>query len=241
LDSIRKAEGLSYRQNWDKLLLANARGNHKRGAYPGQSDLSEDWLYRVLDEQDRRCAILELPLDIQSEAHHRFNNYCARPSICRVDLSQGYLKGNCLVVSTMFSRSRVRGASLSATENFWMAMLEPENFPVLDRVPYMQLAKCLSRARTRDTGCTLTIGQLKDLWMLQGGRCVWSRLPLYDVASMPSSCWLLSIDRRDVTKGYSLENVQLVCNSLNNARVAQPGGLFHSYLLRWIEQDLRSF
>lgn len=81
--------------------------------------------------------------------------------------------------------------------------------------PKFTLQTSLLRAlKRRPTAKPVTISELMEMWGRQGGRCAVSGLKMtwYKGKATPTS---VSIDRLDSSKGYSLENVRLICYAIN--------------------------
>jgi hypothetical protein len=62
---------------------------------------------------------------------------------------------------------------------------------------------------------SLTLDQLLNLLVQQGGRCAYSNIPL---ALQPGVDWCISIERISDDIGYVLSNVKLVCFEFNTAK-----------------------
>jgi len=61
---------------------------------------------------------------------------------------------------------------------------------------------------------SITLKNLCDLILKQQGRCYYSSIPL---VYKSNSDWLCSIERLDNSKGYTLDNIVLICNEFNTA------------------------
>jgi hypothetical protein len=59
---------------------------------------------------------------------------------------------------------------------------------------------------------TLELGDLIDIYKMQGGRCAYSRIKL-----QLSGDWCISLERVDELKGYTRDNVVLVCQEFNTS------------------------
>lgn len=73
-----------------------------------------------------------------------------------------------------------------------------------------------SRAKERDFDFDLSVEDLLDLYKLQGGFCSLSGLPMTHSQESPDYC--ISVDRIDNDKGYTKDNVTLVCYRANMMR-----------------------
>lgn len=98
----------------------------------------------------------------------------------------------------------------------WMRKINPSK-----RDEFSPFRNLLHKIRNRKGWTELSIYDLKSLWEKQRGICAITGLPM--ILPETSACTNLgpkcvSIDRIDNSKGYSLENIQLVCYSVNLAR-----------------------
>lgn len=73
-----------------------------------------------------------------------------------------------------------------------------------------------ARAKERDFDFDLSVDDLLDLYEQQGGFCSLSRLPMTHSQESPDYC--ISVDRIDNDKGYTKDNVTLVCYRANMMR-----------------------
>lgn len=62
---------------------------------------------------------------------------------------------------------------------------------------------------------TISLNDLVNLWDKQEGRCALSGIELTHTQNSGKSITNASIDRIDSTKGYELDNIQLVCAIVN--------------------------
>lgn len=76
-----------------------------------------------------------------------------------------------------------------------------------------------AKSRADKTGMVfdITVQQLKDLWEQQGGKCFYSGIDMLTEVESGSGpgTYSLSIDRKDSTVGYVLDNVVLCCSIVN--------------------------
>lgn len=98
----------------------------------------------------------------------------------------------------------------------WMKQISPSK-----RDEFSPFRNLLHKIRNRKGGNQLTVNDLKNLWENQSGKCAITKLPM--ILPETSACTNLgpkcvSIDRIDNSKGYSVDNIQLVCYSVNLAR-----------------------
>lgn len=84
--------------------------------------------------------------------------------------------------------------------------------------PKITLQTSLLRAlKRRPTERPANISDLMAMWLAQDGRCAVSGLPMtwYRGKALPTS---VSIDRIDNARGYSRDNVRLICYAINTFR-----------------------
>lgn len=79
-------------------------------------------------------------------------------------------------------------------------------------IPHSYFTKTLDSAKKRNIPFNITIEDMAKLYDKQGGRCVLSGMPItfgkYKYATA-------SIDRKDSSKGYTVDNIQWVHKSIN--------------------------
>lgn len=73
-----------------------------------------------------------------------------------------------------------------------------------------------SNAKKTDREFDITAEQVHELWKKQGGLCALTHLPMQHHPAY--SDMNASIDRIDSSKGYSLDNIQLVCWRVNEMK-----------------------
>jgi hypothetical protein len=71
------------------------------------------------------------------------------------------------------------------------------------------------RARLKSRMCTITYNDLDNLCNNQKGLCA---LTGYTMSYTTGDPLKVSIDRIDSAKGYTLDNIQLVCRSVNRSK-----------------------
>ena len=84
-------------------------------------------------------------------------------------------------------------------------------------VRFCKTAKCHSKVRAAkgrpNMVCEITLDDLKDLFEKQRGRCAISGIFL----RFDGKKWVLSLDRKDPSKGYTKDNIQLICGEFNTS------------------------
>lgn len=114
---------------------------------------------------------------------------------CATDISHGYYVKNADRIKTkvsVYRRSYV---------------------PRYTREIESRLKNLVTKARGRKTKeFDITLSDLLDLWGKQQGLCAYTKLPLQIEANKFD---LVSLDRIDSSKGYVVDNIQLVCAGIN--------------------------
>ena len=79
--------------------------------------------------------------------------------------------------------------------------------------------KCKHGALARDLEFKITRKMIEDLYIQAGGKCQITGIEFSDelIGNAKSRPWAPSIDRIDSSKGYTLDNIRLVCVSVNFA------------------------
>lgn len=103
----------------------------------------------------------------------------------------------------------------------WMRKINPSKRNELS--PFRSLLRKTRSRKTKQVGSdvSITVEQLKELWEKQNGICVITGLKMIlpkTTAETNVGPKCASIDRIDNSKGYSIDNIQLVCYSANLAR-----------------------
>lgn len=75
----------------------------------------------------------------------------------------------------------------------------------------VKLISINSNNRNKNRKIEITIDDLVDIWRKQNGKCALTGIAMTHEAGLKSA----SIDRKDSILGYTLENVQLVCKTIN--------------------------
>lgn len=88
--------------------------------------------------------------------------------------------------------------------------------------PFRYTWKCISNKNTGRKPIAITIGDLSTIWKRQSGICPYSGihliLPTHSNVKIHPQYMYASLDRIDSTKGYTTDNIQFVCKSLNYAK-----------------------
>lgn len=70
---------------------------------------------------------------------------------------------------------------------------------------------------------SITPDYLNEVWEKQQGRCAYTKLPLLATANQFNT---VSLDRIDSSKGYIVDNIQLVCTAVNTMKLDHTEELF---------------
>src|ERR1700750_3354313 len=86
-----------------------------------------------------------------------------------------------------------------------------------ETIPLFVWSAIRNRARNRNISFEIEREQVEDLYKKQGGRCSLSGLSI-SFAKKRKEKSTASVDRIDSSKGYSLDNIQLVDKRINNMK-----------------------
>lgn len=81
-----------------------------------------------------------------------------------------------------------------------------------------------TKKRSKDLDIQITIQDIKDLYNKQNGKCALSNIKMTHIAyntvgnQHTINKWNISIDRIDSTKGYTPDNIQLICTIINRMK-----------------------
>lgn len=81
---------------------------------------------------------------------------------------------------------------------------------------------CITRTKgmtkkgsVRNKECTITVEDIKKIYKEQNGKCKISGIQMTSTIGCGKQPYNISIDRKDNTKGYIIDNIQLVCSHVN--------------------------
>lgn len=153
-----------------------------------------------------KCEICKLDFD-KSSREVRRSIKKGKPSICQ--------NRNCRSEwgKITMKRRKTHNGGMNAE---WMKKINPSK-----RDCFSPFRNLLHKIRNRKYDNNLTVENLKLIWEKQSGKCAITGLQMVlpeTTASTNVGPKCVSIDRIDNTKGYIIENVQLVCYSANLAR-----------------------
>jgi hypothetical protein len=72
-----------------------------------------------------------------------------------------------------------------------------------------------NRAKAKNISFNLTLDYLKELWNIQEGKCAISKVEMSHTILEGKLDINASIDKIDPSKGYTIGNIQFVCNRVN--------------------------
>lgn len=75
-------------------------------------------------------------------------------------------------------------------------------------------SKRKNRNKNVNNDFKITLNNIVDIYVKQNGRCFYSGIPL---VLLMNNDWKASIERKDVMKGYTVDNVCLVCQEFNGS------------------------
>ena len=86
----------------------------------------------------------------------------------------------------------------------------------LNNVLKVRLHDALVRSKKKNLFIDITIKDLQELWNKQDGKCALTGFPMTLIwGTGVKNIYNLSIDRIDSSKGYTRDNIQLVCSAAN--------------------------
>mgnify|MGYP000005459383 FL=1 len=98
----------------------------------------------------------------------------------------------------------------------------------LNRILLERYHGVLERSNKKGQECTITLDYLRELWCKQNGLCAISNLPMtyiFNNGRIPTN---VSVDRIDSKKGYTRDNVQLVCMAINQMKSDLDNNTFYN-------------
>lgn len=95
--------------------------------------------------------------------------------------------------------------------------------PLHERSVQSRLKNLCTKAKLRTKEFSLTPSDLSVIWEKQKGRCAYTKLPLLATANQFNT---VSLDRVDSSKGYVVNNIQLVCAAINKMKQEYAEDLF---------------
>lgn len=119
------------------------------------------------------------------------------------------------------------------TKRWQTALFESTNPEVmLDATFYKMLQSSRSNAKSNKHTFTLHLNDLRKLYKAQNGKCFYTGVPmtLRSPNHLNRDPFLISLDRRDSTQGYTPENTVLCCWSVNALKGWHSESIFYDTL-----------
>lgn len=88
--------------------------------------------------------------------------------------------------------------------------------------------RCIKNGREFE----ITVEQMVDLFEKQNGKCALTGMDLIIKMDKKNRHDTVSIDRIDSDKGYTLDNVQLICYAINRFKSNMPDNMFMEFISR---------
>lgn len=83
----------------------------------------------------------------------------------------------------------------------------------------LRLSNMQSNAKKRKHAFNLNIYDLEKVWLIQKGRCFYTKKKLYpNISIAKSEDKVLSVDRKDSKKGYDINNISFVSKAVNKMK-----------------------
>lgn len=80
---------------------------------------------------------------------------------------------------------------------------------------YIRLLSAKTRCKNKNIEFNINIKDIEDLIIKQNNKCIYSNIVF---ENNRNGIYSLSIDRIDSDKGYTINNIQLVCSSINQMK-----------------------
>jgi len=206
-----------------RLVQRSRRNSRARGARDparGVNRIDNDFVFQQLRAQDYKCYYSALPLSFVTKDMHQ-------ASLERLDDTQGYVPENTVIVCKMFNIGQ--GRTMSRRKFRHVVGHRDHPFTAAEYRAQMKHIRafassayhgargsCKQRNRTRPHErheVTVTQQDLVDLVWAQRGLCAYSDVRMSFEIGSPD--WMVSLERMDPRKGYTRDNVVLVCLEFN--------------------------
>lgn len=101
-------------------------------------------------------------------------------------------------------------------ENYERIKQEKDDSKRLINLLKVRLHDALVRSKKKNLYIDIDLEFLKELWNKQNGKCALTGFDMnFNITNKNRNPYVLSLDRKDSLKGYTKDNVQLVCYSAN--------------------------
>lgn len=218
-----------------RLSELNARAKIRAKKKNIKYDLSTEILSNLWEQQGGLCALTKLPMQIPIERHGKASPFS--PSIDRIDSSLGYVKDNIRLVTFIANCSlhdygeeifqtiakayinndisNIQYLSKTLTNKTYKQAKDNKYFESLKGIISTLYGSCNRSKRN----INVTKQDIAKLFELQYNRCALTNIE-FDykfTGNKKSNPFRPSVDRIDCSKGYTTDNIRLVCVAVNYA------------------------
>lgn len=195
----------------------------------GQHNISFEFVNNLWLRQNGRCYYSNIPMN--------YNKNEWKVSMERLDTSKGYIEDNVVLCCLEFNSHNQWTAQkiqemMSIYEHgheFDYKQIDWQSYTTGDKTIY-EMAMCklnaiVSHAKTNSKSRNMRLYKMRsdididkrfllELYINQQGRCAYSGIPL-QFGSYKDMNWTVSLERINPMKGYTKDNVCLICNEFN--------------------------
>lgn len=182
-------------------------------------DISRDWFRMQYEKQSGRCYYSGVIMTSESGSPFQM-------SIERIRDDIGYISDNCVIICCMFNVGSGRSMSKSKfsllRSKVYMPLSDDECARIIGSKPFKDKfskntlkRRCKTRGRSRPNEvheCTIEECDIAQIYMDQSGLCAYSDMLM---SLDTNSDWIMSLERKDPTLGYTVSNCCLVCIEFN--------------------------
>lgn len=196
--------------------------------YPFEIDAP--FLKNLYDKQEGLCSISKLKLTLPRHQLTQGGLFAA--SIDRINNNKGYVEGNVQILNSFMNMAKntFNDNEIRDFCQWWKEGAAPKP---IDNGSTLQQSVSLLMTNARNAilgkvkkckgrSLTITQDQLAKLWERQNGVCnitgIEMQLPGNKRNRIPKCPRLVSVDRIDNDKGYTIDNIHLVCLAINYGR-----------------------
>ena len=213
-----------YRKTLDgalKELVGSAKSNSKsKKGEASKFEIDFEFVKGLYEQQGGRCYYSGIEMTTSGQF---------KMSLERLDNNKGYIKDNLVLVCLEFnnqmhwSREKVSEIITILDQNITENFIDLYTTPY-DKSPAKKLSdlSCSANSRAkaksnekRTMEYEMSASFIKELYNKQKGLCAYSGLPLR-FGKREETNWLISLERIDVHRGYTKDNVCLICLEFNS-------------------------
>ena len=183
-------------------------------------NITSEYIMNLLKKQNYLCAVSGIEL--------RHDKSLYSMSIDRLNNKLGHIQGNVQLISRGLNLAKNDGKQenlIDLLDNLMSNSFEPE------KKSRDYISSRIRMHKMRDTkhglDCDISTDMILDLYNRTDGRCYFTNIKM---ACYKHSCFSISIDRMDNTKGHTIDNVRLVLKSINRAKRDYDDENFSSWL-----------